>query len=96
MAAGLGSDVASTPEWRVYLLECADGSYYVGCTSDVDRRLAEHEAGRGARYTRGRGPLALIGSIACESRSDAQKLEARLKRLTRADKVRIVLERGQT
>jgi predicted GIY-YIG superfamily endonuclease len=46
--------------WIVYILECADGSLYTGITKDLDRRLAEHAAGKGARYTTGRGPFRLV------------------------------------
>ena len=45
--------------WWVYVLECRDGTLYTGCTDDIPRRLAAHNAGRGAKYTRGRGPVTL-------------------------------------
>ena len=53
--------------WFVYLLRCADGSLYCGIARDVDKRLAQHEAGKGARYTRGRGPLTLLAKRRCRS-----------------------------
>ena len=46
--------------WTVYILSCADGTLYTGITNDLPRRLAQHEAGRGAKYTRGRGPFSLL------------------------------------
>ncbi len=74
--------------WWVYVLACADGTYYTGSTTDVARRLAEHAAGRGARYTRGRRPLSLVGSFACADRAEAARLEAQLKALSRRAKER--------
>ncbi len=74
--------------WWVYVLACADGTYYTGITTDVARRLGEHAAGRGARYTRGRRPLTLVGQFACANRAEAARLEARLKALPRGEKER--------
>ena len=81
--------------WFVYLLRCADGSFYAGVTTDVDRRLAEHNGERpgGARYTRARRPVELARSLACEDRSEACRLEFRLKRLERTAKERWASER---
>ncbi|TVM32859.1 GIY-YIG nuclease family protein [Oceanidesulfovibrio marinus] len=75
--------------WLVYILECADGTYYCGVTTDLDRRLAEHngEAPGGARYTRSRRPVRVAASAPCPDRSAACSLEARIKRLPRAEKV---------
>ena len=74
----------------VYLLRCADGSLYTGWTTDVDRRLAVHQAGKGARYTRARLPVELAVKLPMSDRSAAMKEEARIKRLTRAQKLRLV------
>lgn len=75
------------PEWSVYMLRCADGSLYTGIATDVQRRIDEHETGkRGAKYLRGRGPLELVYERAIGNRSDAQKVEGRLKRLPKGDK----------
>ena len=71
--------------WWVYLLRCADGTLYTGSTNDVKKRLAAHNAGRGAKYTRARRPCALV-----ESRSAALRREAAIKRLTRAQKLRLI------
>ncbi len=78
--------------WWVYLLRCADGSLYCGVTTDLDRRLAEHNAGTGARYTRARLPVALAASAPCPGRSAALRAEAAVKRRRRADKLAFVLE----
>jgi predicted GIY-YIG superfamily endonuclease len=80
--------------WHVYLLECGDGTLYCGATDDVVRRLAAHRAGKGAKYTRGRGPLRLVWKRRVKDRSAALKLEARVKRLTRAEKLALTSGRG--
>ena len=74
----------------VYLLRCVDGSLYCGWTSDVQRRLAEHSAGRASRYTRSRLPVELVWSARKASRSDAMTEEVRIKGLTRAQKLQLV------
>ncbi len=78
----------------VYLLRCADGSLYCGWTTDLDRRLAAHAAGRGARYTRGRGPLELAAAWRAADRSAAMRLELRVKRLERGAKEALVAGDG--
>jgi putative endonuclease len=74
----------------VYLLRCGDGSLYCGWTNDLDRRLDEHRTGRASRYTRSRLPVELAWSREMASRSEAMREEARIKRLSRADKLRLV------
>lgn len=76
--------------WWVYLLRCADGTLYTGSTNDVKKRLAAHNAGRGAKYTRARRPCALVYTEQAESRSAALRREAVIKRLTRAQKLRLI------
>lgn len=78
--------------WSVYVLRCADGALYTGVTTDVDRRVAEHESGhpKGARSLRGRGPLELLGSHVVGERGAALRLEARIKRLPRARKIDVL------
>lgn len=83
----LGSELA---EWTVYFLRCADGSLYCGVTNDLARRIAAHNAGRGARYTAGRRPVALAWSERAASRGDALRRELGLKRLPRASKLALV------
>jgi putative endonuclease len=69
------------------MLECADGSYYTGWTTDLGRRLVAHNAGRGGRYTRARRPVKLIYWEECPDRRSAQRRELALKRLPRAKKL---------
>lgn len=76
--------------WYLYLLRCGDGSIYTGVSTDVPRRLAEHRSGRGARYLRGRGPLALARQVRVGDKSAAFRLEWRVKKLSRADKGRLI------
>jgi putative endonuclease len=76
--------------WFVYLLECADGSLYTGIARDVQRRLALHNDGKGAKYTRGRRPLVLLAQSGAMSRTEALRLELRVKRLPKAAKRRAV------
>ena len=75
--------------WWVYLLQCADDSLYVGVTVCLERRLRQHngELVGGARYTRSRRPVTLLWQKAAVSRSEAQVLEARLRRLPRSQKL---------
>jgi putative endonuclease len=75
---------------HVYLLRCADGTLYCGWTTDVERRVDEHQAGTASRYTRSRLPVALAWSKAVASRGDALREEHRIKRLSRAEKLRLV------
>jgi putative endonuclease len=77
---------APVDRWFVYLVRCRDGSLYTGIARDVKARIAQHDAGRGARYTRGRGPLQLCAKRRCTSKSEALKLEHAIKRLTAAQK----------
>jgi putative endonuclease len=69
-----------------YILECADGSYYIGWSTDPERRLKQHNAGRGARYTRSRRPAALVYTEEHPNRAAAMQREFALKRLNRARK----------
>ena len=84
---------SSDATWHVYLLRCADDTLYCGVTTDLDRRLAQHN-GRlagGARYTRPRRPLAEM-SRACTSRQEALRLEYHIKRLPRSRKEQALKE----
>jgi putative endonuclease len=74
----------------VYVVRCADDSLYTGYTTDVERRVAEHDAGEGAKYTRGRTPVELVHVESFDSRSAAMSREYELKRLSRARKERVV------
>ena len=75
---------------HVYVLECSDGTYYTGYTTDVERRVAEHDAGDGAKYTRGRTPVDLVHVESFDSQSAAMSREYEIKQLSRAEKERVV------
>jgi putative endonuclease len=74
----------------VYILQCADGSYYTGWTMDLDRRVAAHNAGRGSRYTRSRRPVKLVYWEEHPDRRSAQQRESALKRLPRERKLALI------
>ncbi len=76
--------------WHVYMVECADGTLYTGITTDLERRVLEHNSGRGARYTSGRGPVRLVYSQRAANRSEAGAREAFIKKLKREDKIRLM------
>lgn len=80
----------TTAAWFVYLVECADATLYTGIATDVQRRVAEHNAGVGARYTRGRGPVRLVYVEACRGRGEAQRREYAIKKLPVLKKRRLV------
>ncbi len=73
--------------YYVYLLRCGDDSLYCGITNDVAARFAAHVAGKGARYTRGRGPLELVLTRRCRDKSSALRLEHAIKQLDRPQKL---------
>jgi putative endonuclease len=73
-------------KWYLYLLECSDGTFYTGITNSLDDRIATHNAGKGAKYTRGRRPVKLLNSMICENHSTALKAEIQLKKLAKKDK----------
>jgi len=72
--------------WQVYLVRCADGSFYTGIARDLSARIDSHNSGTGAKYTRGRGPVELVYSEPARDRSSAQSREWQLRRLSAADK----------
>jgi len=76
----------------VYVVECSDGSYYTGYTTDVERRVAEHDDGDGAKYTRGRAPVTLRYVESYETQSEAMSREHELKQLSRPRKEALVAE----
>lgn len=81
--------------WHVYVLACADRSLYTGVTTDLTRRLRQHNAGRGSAYTRCRRPVRVLYTEAVGSRATAQRQEAAMKRLTRREKLAWVAARRQ-
>jgi putative endonuclease len=78
--------------WQVYILECADGSLYTGVAADLERRLLQHNGERpgGPKYTRGRRPVRLLWSDIAVDRGEAQHREAAIKKLSRAEKLRLI------
>lgn len=80
--------------WYVYLIECTDGSVYTGIAVDVERRYAQHVAGKGARYTRSRPPVRLLGRFEYPDRSSASRAEYAIKQLSAARKRALCDPRG--
>ena len=77
--------------WTVYILRCNDGTLYTGITTDLDRRVVEHNTSRkGAKYTRPRRPVLPVLSLSTDSRSSALKIENTIKKLTRSQKERYI------
>lgn len=78
-----------------YLLECSDHSLYCGWTNDLDRRLAAHNAGLGAKYTRSRRPVSLVYYEEFPTKEEAMRREAAIKKLSRCEKL-LLIEKGKT
>ena len=76
--------------WYVYMLRCSDGTLYTGCTNDLERRLAAHNAGKGAKYTKVRRPCTLVYHEEAADRSAALSREAAIKKLRRCDKILLI------
>lgn len=81
--------------WYVYMVRCRDSTLYTGSTCDVDRRVAVHNSGKGAKYTRSRLPVLLVYREACPDKSAALRREIAIKRLTRPQKEALILEFSQ-
>lgn len=76
--------------WYVYLLHCKDDTLYCGMTDDIPKRLAAHNSGKGAKYTRSRSPVALVYQETLETRSEALRREAQIKKLSRQEKLTLI------
>ena len=76
--------------WYVYILRCGDDTFYTGITDDVPRRLAAHRAGKGAKYTRGRGPLEVVYTQCLPDKPAALRREAEIKKLRRGEKEALI------
>ena len=85
-SAGNGSSAT----WHLYILRCGDGSYYTGVTTDIDRRVREHQEGKASRYTRTHQPIALVHREECGGRSQALSRECAVKSLNRTAKDALV------
>jgi len=79
--------------WFVYILRCADDTLYTGITTDCDRRVAQHNTGKGAKYTRNRIPVTLIYNEPSDTRSSASVREYEIKRLTRKQKLALIAKK---
>ena len=77
-------------KWYLYILRCGDGTLYTGITTDVQARFAQHREGKGAKYTRGRGPLEVVYTEECEDHSAALKRELAVKALSREEKEKML------
>ena len=89
---GSGKNVAF---WSVYIVSCSDGTFYTGITTDVERRVEEHNSGRaGARYTRARRPVRLVYREAAGNRSEAARREYRIRRMPPSGKRKLMAEGG--
>lgn len=82
-------------QWCVYILRCADDTLYTGATDDFDKRLSLHRSGKGAKYTRGRGPLEPVYLEPCADMSAALKREYAIKQLTRAQKLALISHKAE-
>jgi predicted GIY-YIG superfamily endonuclease len=76
--------------WTVYIVRCADSSLYTGIAKNVERRIKQHNAGRGAKYTRSRLPVELVYSESADTRETALRREIEIKRLKRGEKLKLI------
>ena len=83
-------------KWELYILLCGDGTLYTGIARDAEKRLKLHESGKGAKYTRGRGPLRLVYRESCENYTRALQREIEVKKLTRAQKDALIARKENT
>lgn len=77
--------------WTVYMLRCRDGSLYTGITDDLDRRVKAHNGGKGAKYTKGRGPVTVVYTEECPDKGTALKREYAIKQLRKSEKEALLL-----
>lgn len=82
-------------QWVLYMLQCGDGTLYTGITDNLQRRLAAHRAGKGAKYTKGRGPLVLRYLEHCEDHSHALRRELAIKSLPREQKLLLLCKEAE-
>jgi len=91
-AEGQGRKALSDMEqkWVVYILRCSDDTLYTGITDDIERRVSAHNAGKGAKYTRGRAPVSVCYREYCVKKSDALRRECEIKSLTREQRIALI------
>lgn len=87
--------MATSNNHVMYVLECADGTYYTGYTNDLEKRIAVHNSGKGAKYTRARRPVHCIYFEVFENKHDAMSAEYYFKRLTRQQKINYIVTRSE-
>ena len=87
LAMNNGQKAAFSMKWQIYIIECRDGSLYTGITIDLEKRLAAHNAGKGAKYTTARRPVQLVYREGAANRSEASKRENAIKKLNRNEKL---------
>ena len=86
---------AFSVRWQIYIIECRDGSLYTGITIDLEKRLAAHNAGKGAKYTTSRGPVRLVYREGAANRSEASKRENAIKKLSRNNKLALCAKQNR-
>ncbi|MDQ7003789.1 MAG: GIY-YIG nuclease family protein [Ghiorsea sp.] len=84
--------MSSKPAWYLYMIRCKGNVLYTGITTDVARRLGEHQAGKGAKFLRGKAPLELVSQQEVGSHSDALKLEINIKKLNKTEKEKLIAD----
>ena len=77
-------------QWYIYIIRCADDTLYTGISNHLEKRIDSHNAGNGAKYTKGRGPVELIYKEKSQDKSTASKREAEIKKLTRKEKLKLI------
>ena len=80
-------------DWYVYILSCADGTLYTGCAKNAEKRLATHNSGRGAKYTRSRLPVTMVYCENVAGKSNALQREAAIKKMSRKEKLALIKNR---
>jgi putative endonuclease len=89
-AAKDSADKAHNENWCVYVLKCSNNAFYIGSTNNLERRLEEHEQGRGSKFVRSRRPFELVKTVSRKNAGEARSLEYHLKKLTRAKKIEVL------
>lgn len=96
MASSVSAPNLSLKQWHVYLIRTRANTLYCGITNDLERRFAQHQTGKGAKYLRGKGPLELVWSMSVDDKSTALKEEIRIKKLSKLNKESLVKAVGGT
>lgn len=82
-------EIEMEKQWILYILSCKDSTFYTGITDNLERRLMQHNSGKGAKYTRGRSPVLLVYTEKCENHSQALKREFAVKKLSKSEKQKL-------